>query len=251
MKSFVPAAVGGSASRASRRLSYGFGAVCLALTVAGCAASGPDRTGSIDLDGYRTRHPIVVEEGQETMDLPIGAHSARLPAPLVAAIEGFGRSARVARASGIVMMVPAGSANESAAYRASREIVAALGRAGIPAHAIEKRTYPAEGPEDAAPIRLSYPRVVAHVQHACGQWPQQAIPSMDNADYWNFGCATQANTAAMVANPTDLVTPSPLGDSDATRRATVLAKYRKGEKTMSNFGLPSPSVSSVSGGGSQ
>ena len=77
------------------------------------------------------------------------------------------------------------------------------------------------------------------------------IPTVSNADYWYFGCAYQANLAAMVANPSDLVAPSPIGAADATRRASVLAKYRKGEKTVSEFGLPTPSVSAISGGGSQ
>lgn len=245
MKSCVPLS-------SSRRLSRGFGAALLAVAVVGCAPSnGPDSMVSTDLDGFRTRHPIVVEEGRETLDLPVGAHTTRLPGALVSAIEGFGRSARAAGAGSIVMMVPSGSYNEQGIRHASREVVAALGRAGFGPRAIERRSYPAEGPEDAAPIRLSYARVIAHVQHACGQWPEQALPSPQNRDYWNFGCATQANMAAMAANPTDLVAPSQIGTPDATRRAGVLAKYRKGEKTMSDFGLPAPGVSSISGGGSQ
>lgn len=218
---------------------------------AGCAPREPQVTGSIDTDGFHTRHPIVVEEGNETLDVPIGAQAAHLPAKLAATVEAFGREARRRGASGVVVMAPSGSANETAAHRATREITAALVRGGVPAHAIERRSYPAAGPEDVAPIRIAFPRIVAHVPHECGEWPNSALSDFNNRDYWNFGCATQANIAAMVDNPVDLVAPAPLGPTDATRRAVVLQAYRKGEKTKSQFGLPATSASEVSGGNSE
>ena len=82
----------------------------------------------------------------------------------------------------------------------------------------------------------------------CGEWPAQATSDYGNGDYWNFGCATLANMAAMVDNPADFVAPAQIGAPDATRRAGVLQSYRKGEKTKSQFDLPSPSVGQVSGG---
>ena len=148
MKSFV------TKHTTARRLSHGLGLVLLAVAATGCAPTSrdPDLTGSIAVDGYRTRHPIVVEEGEETLDLPVGANAARLPEALVASVEGFGRSARAAGANRVVVMVPSGSSNEAATRRAFREITAALGRGGIPASALQKRSYLAEGPEDAAPM---------------------------------------------------------------------------------------------------
>ncbi len=252
MKSFVPTSLA-SKSGLPRRLLAGLGVIALVAGAAGCAApvSEPDMTSSISVDGYRTRHPIIVEEGQETLDLPVGPHGARLGERLTGVVAGFARSARESGASGMVMMVPSGSANESAAYRQSREIADILVRAGIPSHAIEKRVYTAEGPHDAAPIRLSYPKMVAHVPRQCGQWPASATADFSNSDYWNFGCAVQSNMAVMAANPTDLIAPAEIGQPDATRRAAVLSKYRKGQKTMSEFGLPAPGASTVSGGGSQ
>ena len=227
------------------------GAVVLALLNAGCNTTRqePLVTGSVPSDGYRARHPIVVEQGEETFDVPIAQNGAALPPSLLGSIESFGREAREQGASGVTVMVPAGSRNEAAAYRASREITQALGRAGIPAHAVTKVPYAAEGPGDAAPIRLAYPRVVAHVPHRCGRWPDQVVGAHDNSDYWNFGCSTQANIAAMVAEPTDLVSPAPIGKPDATRRAGVLQSYRKGEKTRSEFKVPDTSASKVGGGG--
>lgn len=240
------------ASRLGRTLAL-TGALVLTLFTAACNTTRyePSVTGSVPNDGFRTRHPIVVEEGEETFDVPVGSQGAALPRHLVAAIESFGRQAREQGASGITVMVPSGSRNEASAYRASREITEALGRAGFAAHAVSKVPYAAVGPEDAAPIRLAYPRIVARVPHRCGRWPDQVAGSFDNSDYWNFGCATQANIAAQVAEPSDLVAPAPLGKADATRRAAVLQAYRKGEKTRSDFKLPDTSASKVGSGGGE
>lgn len=223
-------------------------ALVLAAVLGGCntTKSEPTVTGSVMQDGFRTRHPIVVEQGEETFDVPVNARGTPLSPQLVASVENFARDAQESRATGITVMVPSGSANEAAAYRASREISATLGRVGFASHAVSMVPYTAEGPEDAAPIRLSYPRLVARVPHRCGQWPAQVIGSNDNSDYWNFGCATQANVAAMVAEPTDLVAPAPIGKGDASRRSTIVYAYRKGEKTRSEFKLPKINASQVS-----
>ena len=238
------------ASRLGRALAV---SGLLVLTLAGCNTTKyePTVTGSVPMDGYRARHPIVVEEGEETFDVPVGAHGAGLPRHLAAAIESFGREAREQGASGVTVMVPSASRNEAAAYRTAREITEILGRVGFASHAVTKVPYAAEGPQDAAPIRLAYPRIVARVPHRCGRWPDQVVGGYDNSDYWNFGCATQANIAAEVAEPTDLVSPAGIGRPDATRRAAVIQAYRKGEKTKSEFKLPATSASQVGSGGGE
>jgi len=241
-----------TAARLGRLLATS-GVLLLTLAAAGCNTTKyePTVTGSVPMDGFRTRHPIVVQEGEETFDVPVAVQGTGLPRRLLASVEAFGEEARVQGAKTITVMVPAASRNEAAAYHASREITEALGRAGFPAQAVQKVPYTAYGPEDAAPIRLSYARVVAEVPHRCGRWPDQVVGASDNSDYWNFGCANQANIAAMVAEPTDLVAPPPLGRADATRRATVIQSYRKGEKTRSDFKLPDTSASKVGGGGGE
>lgn len=225
--------------------------LALAGLIAGCNTLGrePSVTGSVPQDGYRSRHPIVVEQSREVFDVPVNAHGTPLSPQLRTAVENFGNDARENRVVTITMMMPKGSTNEAAAQRAGRDIIAALGDAGFAANSVTKVSYAAEGPEDAAPIRLTYPRLLARVPHRCGQWPEQVIGDTTNSDYWNFGCATQANLAAMVAEPTDLVAPSPIGKGDATRRSTIVYAYRKGEKTRSEFKLPKINASQVGGSG--
>jgi pilus assembly protein CpaD len=49
-----------------------------------------------------------------------------------------------------------------------------------------------------------------------------------NRPYWNLGCSSQRNLAAMVDNPADLVQPRGEGPIYTPRRTTVMEKYRAG-----------------------
>ena len=84
-------------------------------------------------------------------------------------------------------------------------------------------------------MRLNYPRMAAEAG-PCGLWPEDIGPTSEgyrqNKPYWNFGCATQRNIAAMVANPADLVQPrGERADPNRMRRTTVLENYRQGDQT--------------------
>jgi len=83
-----------------------------------------------------------------------------------------------------------------------------------------------------APVRVSFLRYVAATTK-CGQsWSNLAI-NFENRPYYNFGCAVNANIAAMAADPRDLAGPRPMAPPDAARRQTVLDKYRAGDITSS------------------
>ena len=70
----------------------------------------------------------------------------------------------------------------------------------------------------------------------CGDWPANIGGSVNsNIDYDNFGCATQANLAAVVANPADLLTPRASAPADQQRRAVVYENYRNGKITASEY----------------
>ncbi|MEJ1159572.1 CpaD family pilus assembly protein [Prosthecomicrobium sp. N25] len=221
-------------------------AAAAALPLAGCATKvEPSVTASIPHDGYRSRHPILVTEQAETLDVPVGSQSGKLSETMLSTVEIFGATAVERGASGVTVMVPSGSGNESAAFAASRQVAAALKRGGVPAHAISHQPYSVEASAADAPIRLAYPRVVAGVPHACGTWPDQIIGQHDNSDYYNFGCAYQSNIAAMAANPSDLVTPQGMTPPDATRRTTVFRKYREGTPTKSEQNLQKQTIANI------
>ena len=89
-------------------------------------------------------------------------------------------------------------------------------------------------------IRLSYPKISA-VAGPCGLWPEDLGPSIldtgynENKHYYNFGCATQRNLAAMIDNPADLEQPRSETPAYTARRTTCFDKYRKGEPTTTTY----------------
>jgi pilus assembly protein CpaD len=90
-------------------------------------------------------------------------------------------------------------------------------------------------PSRLATLKLNYPTLVAEAG-PCGLWPRDLGPTVDrehneNAEYWNFGCASQRNLAAMVENKADLVQPRGEVPAYTGRRTTVLDKYHRGEST--------------------
>ncbi|MCG8441893.1 MAG: CpaD family pilus assembly protein, partial [Caulobacterales bacterium] len=48
---------------------------------------------------------------------------------------------------------------------------------------------------------------------------------------YNFGCANQANLAAAIVDPYDLLSPRPADPADVARRMTTIERYREGETT--------------------
>jgi pilus assembly protein CpaD len=138
-----------------------------------------------------------------------------------------------------VIEMPVGAANERAAASASREIRAILSASGVPPHSIEIRPYRTDDPVRLGTVRVNYPRMAAETG-PCGLWPEDLGPTYDpvywsNRPHWNHGCASQRNLAAQVANPADLVQPRAEGPALASRRATAIEKYRKGEATATQY----------------
>ena len=207
----------------------------LMLALAGCkTANNNEIVGSVP-DDYRRTHPIAIDESIETMDVPVGLNSGRLPAAFKANIEGFAQKFIASGSAAIAIVAPSGSANETPATYASYEIRDALVASGVGPKAIEMRVYKAQSGENSAPVRIAFARIAARTA-PCGPWPDQVANSSGNRNYYNFGCATQQNTAAMVANPLDLLYPRGMTPPDAARRAAVLEKYRKGEVYQTDYG---------------
>jgi len=222
---------------AEKSLQSQFGAGILAvsiLAIAGCTNNHNAST-VVAANDYRLRHPIVVTEQAETFDLPVGYHTRNLNSALSDRIAAFGQDSRSYGNGRVEIQVPAGSGNEAAVHALTPKVRSALRRGGVPAGQISTRSYPVHDPQSAAPIRLSYARIKA-TAGPCGDWPENLGGSwIHNVDYSNFGCASQANLAAMVDNPADLLAPRAMTPPDQMRRAVVLEKHRAGEQTASEY----------------
>lgn len=213
----------------------GIAAAIVGMALLGGCKSKHLHTGSVPTDGYKTRHPIIVAEAPEILDIPVGSQTRSLSPDLADTIKAFARDARSRGDGGVEILVPSGSSNETAALYVARQIRSAIVRAGIPGDMISSHTYRADDPQEIAPIRLSYLRLQA-TANRCGLWKTDLADNLTNRDYSEFGCSTQSNLAAIVANPSDLIHPRASTPSDTMRRSTVFDKYRKGEKTGTEYG---------------
>lgn len=203
-----------------------FAALGLILVAAasGCARDAT-HTGALP-DDYRTRHPVIVGETEKAIDLPVAVGERHLTTGTREVVRGFGQKYASASTGVVQIMLPSGSANAAAADGLRREIRQALVDGGVPAKRILETRYQAGGAGDAAPVRLSFTAIAATTD-PCGDWPEDLTKNtIRNENYENFGCATQANLAAQIANPTDLLGPRAETPIDAVQRGRVINDYR-------------------------
>jgi pilus assembly protein CpaD len=226
-------------------LRAGLLAGCAAL-LSGCMThSGPVALATAPND-FRQRHPITIKEKDHTVELFIGNRRGSLTPMQRAEALAFARSWSREATAGIVIETPTGSPNAAAAASAVREVQSLFVAAGIPASSVAVRNYPARRGH-LATVRLNYPRMAGEAG-PCGLWPEDVGATADsyrwNKPYWNFGCATQHNLAAMVAHPADLAQPRGEDEVYRQRRTTVLEKYRQGAQTGST--APSNDAAKIS-----
>jgi len=209
--------------------------VLAGLSAAACAApfNGPEESSD-----WRDTHRISVAARMEALTVRTIAPGSADAAKLAAFARGY-----LNRGSGAVSV----SASRSAGPRAASDVAAQLAAHGVPGSRILVGT--ATDPDVEPVVEISYVGYGATVA-PCGDWHVSVTNTASNMAPPNFGCATQHNIAAMVANPRDFLAPSELGPRDAARRATVLEKYRKGEATpAAKTSEQSGAVSGVGQGG--
>jgi pilus assembly protein CpaD len=235
------------------------GAVLLSTFLAVAACNRTDYaeqgiTGTVPLD-YRDRHPIRFAENKNEIQLLIGTGTGVLTADQRAQVAYLASTWRREGTGHLLIETPRGTANQRAAAYAAREAQSILRASGVPQRAIVAKSYQTL-PDALGPVRLAYARVEAEAG-PCGNWPedlgaapfpslQRMPPQFDNRPYWNLGCSTQQNLAAMVANPEDLIQPRASTPAYAARRQTVIDKYRKGENPSGQYETDEAQASEVS-----
>jgi len=203
------------------RLAMPFAAM---LALAGCG--GFNGAADAQYDASYT-HPISVQPDVPTLKVAATGHLSNSDRQ---AIVNFAAAYKDRGHGMLTVAAPSGSANSAAAMNVLVEVRDMLAKAGVPEASVSFTPYRASGAAQSAPIIMSYKQFVASVA-PCGDWSENLAYDPSNGTPKNFGCATQTNLAAMVADPSDLVTPRNMTPSDAQRRDEVFAKYRKGEIT--------------------
>jgi pilus assembly protein CpaD len=211
----------------------------LVLALAGCKTLDDEPGGHVagwTLVDATQRHPIMVSQQPSTMSVRVARGSQGLTPAQKGQIATFLEHYRVADAgnSKLVIAVPSGSPNETAAVRAVGEIRQLITAYGFSEANVVIEPYH-DNRDAGAPIRLSYLRYVAEGPE-CGRWPTNLADERRNLPYPNFGCAQQRNLAAQIANPADLLGPRTTEPADAERRAVVFDRYRQGKVTGSDKG---------------
>jgi len=186
---------------------------------------------------YRQRHPITLKEGERTVQVFLSRNRGGLTPSQRADVLAFAQTWKRHGSSGIVIDSPRGGGIDRAAADSLREISSIFAASGIPRNGVYVRNY--RPPDSAlASIKLSYARLSAEAG-PCGLWPDDlgtgSAQFNENRNYWNLGCATQRNLAAMVDNPADLVQPRGETPAYAAHRSVVLDKYRKGANPSSSY----------------
>ena len=226
-------AITGRRSRAVRRLSAIAG---LAALLGGCYQHQVAQ--SVYPVDYRERHPITLKEGRHTIEVFLGGNRGGLTPSQRADVLSFAQSWRREATSGVIIDVPHGGPTDRAVADSLREIISIFGASGVPRRAIYLHRYHPSS-TSLASIKINYSKLVAHAG-PCGLWPHDLGPTDDKAynenwPYWNLGCATQRNLAAMVDNPADLVQPRGETPAYAARRSVAIDKYRKGDSPSGKY----------------
>jgi pilus assembly protein CpaD len=212
--------------------------VGLATSLAGCYST--QRVTEVPYpEDYQQRHPITLKEREQTVDVFVGRNRGGLSPSQRADVLAFAQQWRHESTSGIIIDVPHSRLIDRASAESTREVQSILAAAGVPRNAIYMRPYKATDPTLAS-IKINYAKLSADAG-PCGLWPHDLGVSFDqtyteNRPYWNLGCASQRNLAAMVANPADLVQPRGETPPYAPRRSVAIDKYRKGENPSGAYG---------------
>jgi pilus assembly protein CpaD len=213
--------------------------VGLAVALGACKHADQELTASIP-DDYRQRHPIAIQEADQSVVIFVGHARGGLSASQRADVMGLAQTWLREGTGAISADLPVDTPNARAAADSFRQIQALLAAAGVPLRGIVVRRYHPQDPRQMATIRLNYPKISA-VAGPCGLWPEDLGPSIknksyyENKPYYNFGCAYQRNMAAMVDNPSDFVQPRSETPAYTTRRTEAFEKYRKGTTTATSY----------------
>lgn len=225
---------------ADRRRNFGIALALAGLSVMlGACNTTEIVTQTVPTD-YRQRHPIAVQEGKKSIVIFVGKARGGLSAAQRADVAGIAQDWVREGTGAVVVDVPVDTANSRAAAATYQEIRAALGAGGVPSRAIVQHPYRPEDPGLLPTIRLSYSRIAA-VAGPCGLWPEDVGPSIlnpgynENRPYFNLGCASQRNLAAMIDNPADLEQPRSETPAYTARRNIAFERYRKGTTTTTTY----------------
>ncbi len=202
----------------------------LAPGLAGCSHVDRAVATSPVPDDFHLRHPVVLTDARQTLDIFLVGTSAKLDYRQQQDVEAFAADYRLNGQGRIRALVPRGGIDPQAGEATLDAVRRTLAAASVRGE-IEVGTYRVGNPALAAPVRLSFVKLQAKLASRCGEWPGDLgsgtnIDEWDNRDYYNLGCATQQTLAAQMDDPRDLVRPRAVDPSDVQMRTRAIGDIR-------------------------
>lgn len=216
-------------NRIALSITLGFVGIAATACTSPPLTNGPRQLANVD-----EAYPITVEPQVATLVVRVDDGLQDLGRGEDDRIRAFVAQWK-ARGQGMLnAAAPSGTPNQAAAAAALGRIKKLLAAQGVEKRSVQYSSYrPASGDADA-PITLSFVTYVASAEECGGDWSQNLAFTPRNLPWPEFGCATQHNFAAAISDPRDLIEPRASDPADATRRSTVLEKYREGVPTRTN-----------------
>ncbi len=203
--------------------------LCMAAMACACASVDDSRRLAKEPPAITPTEQFAITVSSATDRILLAPHLNGLSNAQADALAALVDRWRDSGAETITILAPAGG--QGRAYHATAAIEAGLEELGVSPDRIKLGGYDA-GSRIAAPIEVGFKGYKAQGPQ-CGRDWKSFTASGSNQVNSNFGCATTANIAAMIANPADLLAPRSTDPTDADRREIVLGKYRQGAMTSS------------------
>lgn len=200
------------------------------LALAGCT-SPPLPNGPEQLVNIEATYPITVEPQVATLVVKVDEGLRTLGRGEEERVQAFVEHWKM-RGQGILSAAsPAGTPGEAAATAALAQVKKLLAAQGVDKGSVQYTSYKPAGGDANAPITLSFVTYVANAADCGTDWSENLGFSPRNLPWPEFGCSTQHNFAAIVADPRDLIEPHATDPADAQRRSIVNEKYQAGLPT--------------------
>jgi pilus assembly protein CpaD len=205
----------------TRKIALTAAALMPLVWLAGCGSGGAEVDDYYQPAMHWERFPIEVTKGSVRLD--VTTKRSTLGARQEDAVVKFTQHAVSSGAIQVEVQRPQGINADAVAGRVTQLLIAN----GVAPEAIIHQNY-AGG--KGAPVIVTFQRKFA-VTAECGDWSADLAITGKNEPPPDFGCATQHNIAAVVANPEDFQVPRTATASDSMRRNQVFVDYRKPTNT--------------------
>jgi pilus assembly protein CpaD len=202
--------------------------VAIGLSVLGACAGVPKPDVANPLSSAADRHQPTAEAAIQRLEIQVEPGESSLDAGERARLHAFASDYLRYGHGALVLETPSGGENADAASAVAADTRRALMDAGVSHAAIAGSTRTESG---AAPILVSFDRFEARAPECTPLWRQDLGHQSNNQAWDSFGCATNANLAALVEDPADLLGPRAEAARDSGRRDVVMDAYRQGDPT--------------------